>query len=363
MEEILIGTTDRTILVWIADPASTTGAGKTGLNAAALTCTYTRVETDNDVVHTDVTSSLNDLTNLTDAHNDWGLKEVSNTLSKGLYRLDLADALFASGAWYTVVQLTITSGTAAATPKAFKLVNLDMFGTPATNIATAGTNYSAERGLSGTALPAAAAAAAGGLIILGSNNTAAITIGALTTGAISGTTLTFSGAVAFQSTFAVTTSTSLGALSATTFATSGTTTFNAFTVTNAFTVSGATTLTGGVAGNITGNLSGSVGSVTGAVGSVTAGVTVTTNNDKTGYSLTTAPLTVAETGDAVLDEVVEGSYSVRHLLRGFASALMAKVSGMEANAPVFRDIDNTKNRISATTTVEGNRTAIILDLT
>lgn len=41
-----------------------------------------------------------------------------------------------------------------------------------------------------------------------------------------------------------------------------------------------------ITGNITGNLSGSVGSVTGAVGSVTAGVTVTTNNDKTGYSLT-----------------------------------------------------------------------------
>ena len=40
--------------------------------------------------------------------------------------------------------------------------------------------------------------------------------------------------------------------------------------------------------NITGNLSGSVGSVTGAVGSVTSGVTVTTNNDKTGYSLTQA---------------------------------------------------------------------------
>ena len=40
--------------------------------------------------------------------------------------------------------------------------------------------------------------------------------------------------------------------------------------------------------NITGNLSGSVGSVTGAVGSVTAAVTVGTNNDKTGYSLTQA---------------------------------------------------------------------------
>lgn len=150
MEDILIGTTDRTILVFIPDPASTTGAGKTGLAAASLTVTYTRVETDNDVVHTDVTSSLNDLTALTDAHNDWGVKEVSATLSKGLYRLDLADALFASGAWYAVVQVTITSGTAAATPKAFRLVSRnDLDGV--------------RLGL--TALPNAAADAAGGLPI------------------------------------------------------------------------------------------------------------------------------------------------------------------------------------------------------
>jgi len=62
---------------------------------------------------------------------------------------------------------------------------------------------------------------------------------------------------------------------------------------------GGVNLTAAFIGNITGNLSGSVGSVTGAVGSVTgavgsvtgavgsvtAGVTVTTNNDKTGYRL------------------------------------------------------------------------------
>lgn len=55
----------------------------------------------------------------------------------------------------------------------------------------------------------------------------------------------------------------------------------------------ATSVTTAFTANITGNLSGSVGSVTGAVGSVTgavgsvtSGVTVTTNNDKTGYALT-----------------------------------------------------------------------------
>jgi hypothetical protein len=47
---------------------------------------------------------------------------------------------------------------------------------------------------------------------------------------------------------------------------------------------------------------GAVGSVTGAVGSVTAGVTVTTNNDKTGYSLATAPPTAGAIADAVWDE-------------------------------------------------------------
>jgi hypothetical protein len=148
MEDILIGTTDRTVLVFVSDPASTTGAGKTGLAAAAVTVTYTRVETDNDVVHSDVTSSLTDLSALTDAHADWGWKEVSATLSKGLYRLDIADAVFAAGAWYAVVQVTITSGTAAATPKAFRLVSRnDLDGV--------------RLGL--TALPDAAADAAGGL--------------------------------------------------------------------------------------------------------------------------------------------------------------------------------------------------------
>lgn len=43
-------------------------------------------------------------------------------------------------------------------------------------------------------------------------------------------------------------------------------------------------------GDITGSLSGAVGSVTGAVGSVTAEVTVGTNNDKTGYTLSVAGL-------------------------------------------------------------------------
>ena len=64
------------------------------------------------------------------------------------------------------------------------------------------------------------------------------------------------------------------------------------------------------------SVSGAVGSVTGAVGSVTAGVTVTTNNDKTGYALSAAGI------DAIWDEAQSG-----HSTAGsFGLYLDAKVS-------------------------------------
>ncbi len=149
-QPIKIGFVDYSTLVFIPDPASTDGSGKTGLVAANLTVSYTRVETDNDVVVTDVTGSLSDLGALTTAHTDWGLKEVSNTLAPGLYRLDIADAVFASGAWTAVVYVMITTSAAAASPMEFLLVAYDQ-------------NDGVRFGL--TALPNAAADAAGGLII------------------------------------------------------------------------------------------------------------------------------------------------------------------------------------------------------
>ena len=121
-QEVTVGQTDYTVLVFIPDPASTDGSGKTGLTHADLTVSYTRVETDNDVVVTDATGSLTTLSALTDAHADWGVKEVSSTVAPGLYRLDIADAVFATGAWSAVVYVMITSSAAAASPMEFVLV-------------------------------------------------------------------------------------------------------------------------------------------------------------------------------------------------------------------------------------------------
>lgn len=80
-----------------------TGLGKTGLVAANLTIGFVRVETDNDVTVTQLTAA--DLTALTDAHSDGGIKEVSTTLATGEYRLDLSDAVCASGARYVDIHV------------------------------------------------------------------------------------------------------------------------------------------------------------------------------------------------------------------------------------------------------------------
>jgi hypothetical protein len=44
-------------------------------------------------------------------------------------------------------------------------------------------------------------------------------------------------------------------------------------------------------------------------------------------------------------------------------ACLGKASGLDTNAPKYRDIADTKNVISATTDASGNRTAVTLDLT
>ena len=67
--------------------------------------------------------------------------------------------------------------------------------------------------------------------------------------------------------------------------------------------------------------------------------------------------------DSILDEVVEGTTTVRQMLRGYAAALLGKASGLATTTATFRDIDDSKDRIVATVDANGNRTAVTLDLT
>jgi hypothetical protein len=101
-QEVKQGQTDYTILILVRDDS---GNAKTGLAFGDIDLAYARVEVDNDVTTTDVAPA--DLAGpvLSDEHLDWGFLEVSAGDHPGLYRLDIADAVFASGSWSAVVSL------------------------------------------------------------------------------------------------------------------------------------------------------------------------------------------------------------------------------------------------------------------
>lgn len=147
--QVKLGKTDFTVVVFVQDSSSTTGAGLAGIAAADVNARLIRVETDNDVTIAQIT--LSDLSALTDAHADGGWFPVDATNAPGWYRLDLPDSTFASGAWSAGVSL-IDAGANDIAPLAleFQLVAYDPLDT-------------VRLGL--TALPNAAADAAGGLII------------------------------------------------------------------------------------------------------------------------------------------------------------------------------------------------------
>lgn len=71
----------------------------------------------------------------------------------------------------------------------------------------------------------------------------------------------------------------------------------------------------------------------------------------------------ADAVDEILDEVVEGSTTLRQMLRGFAAALIGKADGLAGTTVHYRDLADSKNRITATVDADGNRIAITLDLT
>ena len=148
---------------------------------------------------------------------------------------------------------------------------------------------------------------------------------------------------------------------------------------------GSVTLTANITGNITGNLSGSVGSVTGAVGSVTGNVggnvtgsvgsisgvsfpsnfssfaitaagkvTVGTNDDKTGYSLATAPPTANENADALLGRNIAGGSSTGRTVSQALYFIRNKWTISAGTLTVYATDDTTSSWTSAITTTSSN---------
>ena len=176
-------------------------------------------------------------------------------------------------------------------------------------------------------LPSATAGAAGGVFIAGSN--AATTFDSMTV--TNATTL--SGAVSLGSTLGVTGTTTFaaintGAVTVTTFASSGTVTFNAFTVTNALIVSGTTTLTGAV----------------------------TAANNSNDIDLGAAERSLVAV--AVMASVIETGITLTQAIQIIGATTAGASSGGPAN-PTFVGLDGATNRVVGTADASGNRIGII----
>lgn len=104
-----------------------------------------------------------------------------------------------------------------------------------------------------------------------------------------------------------------------------------------------------------------------AIKTKTDSLTFTTSNkvdsriDAVGSNAVTTPndfkLTVAEIKTGITD----GSLDMEEMLRLMLSLLVAKSSGGGTNSYVFRDISDTKNRISMTVDDDGNRLTVTVD--
>jgi hypothetical protein len=133
------------------------------------------------------------------------------------------------------------------------------------------------------------------------------------------------------------------------------------------------TLHGDVQGKLLGGGSstiGGVGAQVGAVASVTAGVTVATNNDKTGYALAAAGLdpvliesAIAASAALVNDAGTQlTAVNARQALAAILSAVAAQLAGAATTTvttkPAAKPAAN--DRITATVTADGDRTAVTL---
>jgi hypothetical protein len=77
---------------------------------------------------------------------------------------------------------------------------------------------------------------------------------------------------------------------------------------------------------------------------------------------TDGTLSKNDVGDGVLDQAngIETGYTFRQMMRVLSSILLGKASGGPGGS-VFRDVNDTKNRITTVADSDGNRTTMTLD--
>jgi len=109
-QSVGLGTTGRIEYIYVIDSLSSTGLGKTGLvyNTSGLTCYYVR--------NAAAASVVNLITQTpTGAWVSGGFSEIDQTNMPGIYRVDLPDAIFASGSDKAIVMIKGAANTIPVT--------------------------------------------------------------------------------------------------------------------------------------------------------------------------------------------------------------------------------------------------------
>ena len=168
--EVTKGATSQSIPIEIKDSSVTTGAGLTGLayNTAGLTAYYWRAG------GTATAITLATLAAVNSGYSSGGFKEVDAANMPGMYRLDVPDAAFASGANWVIIELK------GATNMAQCRVFIELCGLDKQDTVRAGL----------TGLANATPGATGGLLIAGTNSGATTFSAGMTISNGSGNALT-----------------------------------------------------------------------------------------------------------------------------------------------------------------------------
>lgn len=106
-----------------------------------------------------------------------------------------------------------------------------------------------------------------------------------------------------------------------------------------------------------------VAAILAAVDTEVAAIKVKTDNLPASPAATGDAMTLTAAAiDAIHDEVIEGTLTFRQSMRLQNSTLFGLVSGGNTTTVTFRNIDNTLDRIVATVDSDGNRTALVTDV-
>ena len=349
------GRTSLLVHLFIQDSTSATGAGKTGLayNTSSLVCYRARSD-DGNAGGTSI--SLASATKGT--WTSGGFVEKDATNMPGVYEFGVPDNALASGSENVVTMFKGAAGMAPCVLE-IQLVAFD-------------PQDSVRQGM--TALPNAAAEASGGLPTLSaaqaSNGTINVNVHRWLTGTPNalqaGRVDSYLGAVA------------AGVIAAASFAANAldavwSTTTRLLTAGTNIALAKGTGVTGfndldtasvrSAVGMSSANLDTQLGAIAGYIDTEVGAIKAKTDNLPASPAAAGDIPTANENADALLDRAagVETSLTIRQAMRLMAAALLGKASGLATTTAVFRDTNDSKDRITATVDPNGNRSAVTLD--